>query len=146
MPNLLHTIPLLLLLTACSAPPPPTTLLPLDLTTTLYLARLETHTTITPTGLLHSTRTTNKSFGPTDTDPKNEQTEAREGQLTPAQLQQLATALAPLTTSSATTPTVADAPATTLRYGPHTFTGTSPELTTALTLLNKLTAEIPTTP
>jgi hypothetical protein len=61
-----------------------------DLRSGVYLARLETRTTITPDGLMRSVLTTGKSYGPNDLDPKHERREIREGRLTPGQMAELA--------------------------------------------------------
>jgi len=102
--NRLHTMLAVLVVTGCTHPSPtqnPTTrpaaqpgnqpvLKAGDLRYGVYLARTETHTTITPDGLLRSVRTENKSYGPNDIGAQHARHEIREGRLTSAECAELA--------------------------------------------------------
>lgn len=94
-----------------------------DLREGVYLARLVIHTTITPEGRLRSVRTENKSYGPTDIDPKLARIEIREGQLSPQQMAELAAMFAGWDSLAAGYPGVPDGPELQFRYGEKTVAG-----------------------
>lgn len=71
----------------CAGGSPPR-LKPVDLRSSLYLARHESHTTISPSGRLHNVTTWNKTYGPDDRAGPSK-TEVRDGQLTSAQMVEL---------------------------------------------------------
>lgn len=105
-----------------TAPATQLTLKPIELHYEIRLARLEHHITISPDGSLRSVRTTNKSYGPNDLDPKHERIEIREGKLTPDQISDLArkfTDWIPLTLER--NGNVPDGPAISIRYGDRTI-------------------------
>jgi hypothetical protein len=102
------------------------TLQPIDLHYTIYLARLDVHTTITPDGLLRSVQIQNKSFGPNDIDPKNQRVEVRQGRLNQDQILELARLFATWDSLSQTPyGGVADGGQVSIRYGDKTVSGQS---------------------
>ena len=138
---------LLLLLAACSksAPLPATTspaastaaatslvtvpvLKPIDLTYGIYLARIEDHITVTPTGMLHRTLTYGKSYGPGDAAPGPSQFSER--QLSSAEMAELSQVFTGWDALQDTYSGVADGPEVTISLGTKKVTGGSlcPEL------------------
>src|SRR5689334_15181563 len=59
------------------------TLEAIEITYSIYLARLEIHTTVAPDGSVRCARIDNKSWGEKDIDPKLERRQVREGNLKP---------------------------------------------------------------
>ena len=90
----------------------------------IYLARIETHITITGDGWLHSETTFNKSYGPNDRGSP-EQREIRKGQLTKSQMHELAAALSGWEKLSTQYGGVPDGGHIEFRYGDKLITGGS---------------------
>ena len=95
-----------------------------DLHYSIYLARIDVHTTITSGGFLRCVRTDCKSWGPGDIDPRNERVEVREGQLTREQISELAGPFRDWDLlSSDMYPSVPDGGETAIRYGDKLVSG-----------------------
>lgn len=113
----------------------------------IYLARFDVSTTVTPDGLLRSVRTSNKSYGPNDLDPKFQRVEIREGRLTPQQVADLARLFAGWDALSAKPyGGVPDGGDVTIRYGDKTVSGGSEvpgQVSSVRARLDELTATMP---
>jgi hypothetical protein len=95
------------------------------MTSSVYLARLDVRTTVSPDGQLRWVCTTNKSWGPNDVPGGREVREVREGRLTPAQANELARLFdgwGPLSEQYGGVP---DGPEISVRYGDKKVAGGS---------------------
>jgi hypothetical protein len=96
----------------------------IDVRDSVYLARIEAHTTVGPTGLLHRTRTFGKTYGPNERDV-GMRTEVNEGQLTPGQMAELAAIFAGWDNLADKYQGVVDGPEIEFRYGEKRIVGGS---------------------
>lgn len=97
----------------------------IDVREGIYPARLEIHTTVSPTGLLRSVRTEGKSYGPNDAPGSRERVEVRQGQVTAAQMDELRRLFAGWEQLAGSYNGVPDGPEITVRYGDKTVRGGS---------------------
>lgn len=100
----------------------PALLKPVDLRSSIYLARYETHIVISPSGYLRSVTTSNKTYGPNDK-AGPARTEVREGQLSAQQMAELSRLFAGWDSIAGAYASVADGGEVEIRYGNKSVTG-----------------------
>ncbi|MFI5379616.1 MAG: hypothetical protein ACHRHE_09990 [Tepidisphaerales bacterium] len=94
----------------------------IDVHNGIYLARLDVHTTVTPEGRVRRVFTQGVSYGPNDR-PGSPQVEIREGQLSAAQMAELAQLFAGWESLSDQYDGVPDGPEVVFRYGDKQIRG-----------------------